>query len=84
MRIAIRRPDGAWHFADSRTPFTPVGVNELDVVPHPYPPPQAYYHSIPASLLPCPLPLLYTLPPTRISGPDHGLNRSRSLSTGRI
>jgi len=35
MRIAIRRPDGAWHFADSRTPFTPVGVNELDVVPSP-------------------------------------------------
>ncbi|PPQ86484.1 hypothetical protein CVT24_010254 [Panaeolus cyanescens] len=33
MRIALRRPDGAWHFADSRTPFTPVGVGEIDVLP---------------------------------------------------
>lgn len=35
MRIAIRRPDGAWHFADSRTPFTPTGVNDIDVLPSP-------------------------------------------------
>ncbi|KAF9047671.1 hypothetical protein BJ165DRAFT_1117351 [Panaeolus papilionaceus] len=35
MRIALRRPDGAWHFADSRTPFTPVGVSEIDVLPSP-------------------------------------------------
>lgn len=33
MRIAFRRPDGAWHFADSRTPFTPAGVHEIDVLP---------------------------------------------------
>lgn len=33
MRIAFRRPDGAWHFADSRTPFTPEGVNDIDVLP---------------------------------------------------
>lgn len=35
MRIAIRRPDGAWHFTDSRTPFTPAGVSEIDVTPSP-------------------------------------------------
>jgi len=35
MRIAVRRPDGAWHFTDSRTPFTPSGVADLDVVPSP-------------------------------------------------
>ncbi|KAH9485784.1 hypothetical protein JR316_0002699 [Psilocybe cubensis] len=35
MRIAIRRPDGAWHFTDSRTPFTPAGVTELEVTPSP-------------------------------------------------
>ncbi|RDB20783.1 hypothetical protein Hypma_012214 [Hypsizygus marmoreus] len=35
MRIAIRRPDGAWHFADPRTPFTPSGVSEIDVLPSP-------------------------------------------------
>ncbi|KIK05834.1 hypothetical protein K443DRAFT_674880 [Laccaria amethystina LaAM-08-1] len=35
MRIAIRRPDGAWHFADSRTPFTPSGVSDIDVIPSP-------------------------------------------------
>ncbi|KAF8805200.1 hypothetical protein BYT27DRAFT_7192928 [Phlegmacium glaucopus] len=33
MRIAFRRPDGAWHFADSRTPFTPSGVKDIDVHP---------------------------------------------------
>lgn len=33
MRIAFRRPDGAWHFADSRTPFTPAGVKDIEVVP---------------------------------------------------
>lgn len=35
MRIAHRRPDGAWHFADSRTPFTPEGVSDLDNTPSP-------------------------------------------------
>lgn len=35
MRIAIRRPDGAWHFTDSRTPFAPAGVSEIDVAPSP-------------------------------------------------
>ncbi|KAF9561874.1 hypothetical protein CPC08DRAFT_707058 [Agrocybe pediades] len=35
MRIAVRRPDGAWHFTDSRTPFTPTGVKEIDVTPSP-------------------------------------------------
>ncbi|KAF8959921.1 hypothetical protein BDZ97DRAFT_1922529 [Flammula alnicola] len=35
MRIALRRPDGAWHFADSRTPFTPAGVTDIDVLPSP-------------------------------------------------
>jgi len=35
MRIAFRRPDGAWHFADSRTPFTPLGVNDIEVLPSP-------------------------------------------------
>ncbi|KDR69873.1 hypothetical protein GALMADRAFT_913495 [Galerina marginata CBS 339.88] len=35
MRIALRRPDGAWHFTDSRTPFTPLGVADLDVTPSP-------------------------------------------------
>lgn len=33
MRIAIRRPDGAWHFTDSRTPFEPSGVKDLVNVP---------------------------------------------------
>jgi len=33
MRIAVRRPDGAWHFADSQTPFEPSGVKDLDNVP---------------------------------------------------
>ena len=33
MRIAFRRPDGAWYFADSRTPFTPAGVTEIDILP---------------------------------------------------
>ena len=35
MRIAFRRPDGAWHFADSLTPFAPAGVNDIDVLPSP-------------------------------------------------
>lgn len=38
MRIAIRQPDGAWHFADSRTPFEPSGVNDLENVPSPISP----------------------------------------------
>ncbi|KAF6746801.1 hypothetical protein DFP72DRAFT_1017071 [Ephemerocybe angulata] len=29
MRIAYRRPDGAWLFADSGAPFTPSGVSDL-------------------------------------------------------
>lgn len=35
MRIAFRRPDGAWHIADSMTPFQPAGVNDIDVLPPP-------------------------------------------------
>jgi hypothetical protein len=35
MRIAFRQPDGAWHFADSLTPFAPAGVNDIDVLPSP-------------------------------------------------
>jgi hypothetical protein len=34
MHIAIHRPNGAWHFTDSPTPFTPV-VSETDVTPSP-------------------------------------------------
>ncbi|KAF9461852.1 hypothetical protein BDZ94DRAFT_790607 [Collybia nuda] len=37
MRIAVRRPDGAWQFSDPRTPFAPIGVSELDVLPSPSP-----------------------------------------------
>ncbi|EAU91859.2 hypothetical protein CC1G_04626 [Coprinopsis cinerea okayama7 len=37
MRIAYRRPDGAWHFTDSRTPFTPAGVSDLENTPSPSP-----------------------------------------------
>ncbi|KAH6885451.1 hypothetical protein BKA70DRAFT_1337531 [Coprinopsis sp. MPI-PUGE-AT-0042] len=33
MRIAHRRPDGAWHFADSREPFTPIGVSDIENTP---------------------------------------------------
>lgn len=33
MRIAIRRPDGAWDFTDPSEPFTPTGVSEI----HPSP-----------------------------------------------
>ncbi|KAJ2922804.1 hypothetical protein H1R20_g14306, partial [Candolleomyces eurysporus] len=33
MRIAVRRPDGAWHFSDPSTPFTPVGVSDLEAAP---------------------------------------------------
>ncbi len=29
MRIAIRRPDGAWDFTDSSQPFTPTGVSDI-------------------------------------------------------
>lgn len=35
MRIALRRPDGAWHIADSLTPFKPAGVHDIDVLPSP-------------------------------------------------
>ncbi|KAF5374617.1 hypothetical protein D9615_008959 [Tricholomella constricta] len=35
MRIAVRRADGAWDFADPRAPFTPSGVSEIDVLPSP-------------------------------------------------
>lgn len=33
MRIAVRRPDGAWQFTDPSTPFTPVGVSDLEAAP---------------------------------------------------
>jgi len=35
MRIAFRRPDGAWHIGDSLTPFAPAGVNDIDFLPSP-------------------------------------------------
>ncbi|GLB38004.1 hypothetical protein LshimejAT787_0410550 [Lyophyllum shimeji] len=35
MRIAMRGADGAWHFADPRTRFSPSGVSEIDVLPSP-------------------------------------------------
>jgi len=33
MRIATRRPDGAWQFADPEAPFTPSGVSDLESSP---------------------------------------------------
>jgi len=33
MRVAIRRPDGAWDFSRPPSSFTPLGVNELDLSP---------------------------------------------------
>lgn len=33
MRIAIRRPDGAWDFTDPNEPFTPSGVSDLQPSP---------------------------------------------------
>lgn len=35
MRIAFRRPDGAWDFGDSLTPFKPAGVNDIETPPSP-------------------------------------------------
>ncbi|KAG6915845.1 hypothetical protein DXG01_009604 [Tephrocybe rancida] len=35
MRIAMRRPDGAWQFSDPRVPFAPAGVSDIDVLPSP-------------------------------------------------
>jgi len=32
MRIAFRRPDGAWDISDSLKPFEPAGVNNIDVL----------------------------------------------------
>lgn len=29
MRLAIRRPDGAWDFTDPSQPFTPTGVSDI-------------------------------------------------------
>jgi hypothetical protein len=33
MRIANRRPDGVWEFADPNGPFTPAGISDLDLSP---------------------------------------------------
>lgn len=33
MRIAIRRPDGAWSFEEPRAPFTPSGISDIDLSP---------------------------------------------------
>jgi len=30
MRIATRRPDGAWEFSNPGTPFNPLGVTEIE------------------------------------------------------
>jgi len=46
MRIAVRRPDGAWHFSDPRAPFTPSGVSDLDVLPSP----ASYTSTLPPSI----------------------------------
>lgn len=35
MRVAVRRPDGAWDFTDPQRPFTPSGLTEIDAVPSP-------------------------------------------------
>jgi len=32
MRIAIRRPDGAWSFSDPRAPFTPSIISDIDAL----------------------------------------------------
>lgn len=37
MRIATRRTDGAWDFADPRAPFAPTGITDLDNVAFPSP-----------------------------------------------
>lgn len=33
MRVATRRPDGAWEFSHPGTSFNPLGVTELEPVP---------------------------------------------------
>ena len=33
MRIANRRPDGAWQFSDFRSSFSPRGISDLDLSP---------------------------------------------------
>jgi hypothetical protein len=33
MRIANRRPDGVWEFADSNAPFSPAGISDLNLSP---------------------------------------------------
>jgi hypothetical protein len=33
MRIAIRRPDGAWDFSDPSEPFTPSGISDVQPSP---------------------------------------------------
>ncbi|KAF9012733.1 hypothetical protein BDQ17DRAFT_1344528 [Cyathus striatus] len=35
MRLALRRPDGAWHFSSPRSPFTPTGISEPSPLPSP-------------------------------------------------
>jgi hypothetical protein len=35
MRIAVRRPDGAWQFSSPRSPFTPTGISEPSPLPSP-------------------------------------------------
>ncbi|KAL0955553.1 hypothetical protein HGRIS_001792 [Hohenbuehelia grisea] len=45
MRIARRRSDGAWQFSDTRSPFSPSGVSELDA---------DIYHGAPSAAGSCP------------------------------
>jgi hypothetical protein len=33
MRLAIRRPDGAWDFTDPSEPFTPSGISDIHISP---------------------------------------------------
>ncbi|KAJ3574809.1 hypothetical protein NP233_g1513 [Leucocoprinus birnbaumii] len=49
MRIAIRRPDGAWDFTDPNEPFTPSGVSDLQPSPSPASSRTTFFSSINSS-----------------------------------
>jgi len=48
MRIATRRPDGAWEFSNPGTPFKPLGVTEIE----PPTPSCSYFPPSPSTLEP--------------------------------